>query len=78
MGERIVRAIEWLLLGLEARMVTFLIWVCWICDITSDSVERHRDQQKGNVGPSSMINNPRFPPEPLLPSRTTPPPKRTS
>ncbi len=76
MGERIVRAIGWLLLGLEARMVTLLTWLCWICGITSDDVERFRDQQKGDVGPTSMTNNPRFPPEPRLPSKTAPLPKR--
>ena len=78
MAERMVRAIVWLLLACEARMVTFMVWVCWICGVTSDDVERHRDQQKGNVGPASLINKPRFPPEPRLPPRTPPPPKRTS
>ncbi len=78
MGERIVRAIEWLLLGIEAWMVTFLIWMCRICGITTDEVERFRDQHKGDVGPTSMTNNPRFPPEPRLPSKTAPLPKRKS
>ena len=76
MGDRIVRAIVWLLLDVEARMVTFMIFLCWICGITSDEVERYRDQHKGDVGPASMTNNPRFPPEPRLPPKTAPRPKR--
>ena len=76
MGDRIVRAIGWLLLDFEARMVTLMIWLCWICGITTDEVERFRDQQKGDVGRTSMSNNPRFPPEPRLPSKTAPLPKR--
>ena len=78
MGERIVRAIEWLLLGLEARLVTLMIWLCRICGITTDEVQRARDQQEGDVGPASMSNNPRVPPEPRLPSKTAPLPKRMS
>ncbi len=78
MGERIVRAIEWLLLGLEAWLVTFMIWLCWICGVTSDEVERFRDRQKGDAGPTSMTRNPRFPPEPRLPSKRAPLPKRMS
>ena len=78
MGDRIVLAIESLLLRFEARMVTFMIWLCWILGITSDEVERHRDQQKGDVGPASITHNPRFPPEPRLPSKTAPPAKRMS
>ncbi len=78
MGDRIVRAIEGLLLDFEAWMVTVLVWLCWICGITSDEVERFRDQQKGDVGPTSITHNPRFPPEPRLPSRTAPLPKRKS
>ncbi len=78
MGNRIIRAIEWLLLDFEERMVTFMIWLCWICGITADDVERCRDQAKGSVGPSSMIIKPRFPPEPKLPDRTAAPPKRRS
>ncbi len=77
MGDRIVRAIEWLLFGLEARLASLLIWLCRICGVTPDEIERARDQQKGNVGPASMTNNPRFPPEPRLPSKTAPVPKRT-
>lgn len=77
MGDRMVRAIESLLLRFEARMVTFMVWLCWICGITSDEVERCRDQQKDDIGPASMTNNPRFPPEPRLPSRRAPLPKRT-
>ena len=78
MGDRIVRAIEWLLLGFEARMVAFMAWLCWILGITTDEVERFRDQQKGDVGTTSMTHNPRFPPEPRLPSKTAPRPKRRS
>ncbi len=76
MGDRIVRAIEWLLLGFEARMVAFMAWLCWILGITTDEVERFRDQQKGDVGATSMTHDPRFPPEPRLPSKTAPRPKR--
>ena len=78
MGDRIVRAIEWLLLGLEAWMVTLMVWLCRILGITTDEVERFRDRQKGDGGPSSMTPNPRFPPEPRLPSKTAPLPKRRS
>ena len=78
MGDRIVRAIEWLLLDFEARMVTFMTWLCWILGITTDEVERFRDQQKGDVGATSMPHNPRFPPEPRLPPKTAPLPKRKS
>ncbi len=78
MGERILRAIEWLLLDFEARMVNFMVWLCWICGITTDEVERFRDRQKGDVGPASMTHKPRFPPEPRLPPRTAPLPKRKS
>ncbi len=78
MGDRIVRAIEWLLLGFETRLVTFMVWLCWICGVTTDEVERFRDQQKGDAGRASMTPNPRFPPEPQLPSRTAPLPKRKS
>ena len=76
MGDRIVRAIEWLLLGFEARMVAFMTWLCGILGITTDEVERFRDQQKGDGGATSMTHNPRFPPEPRLPSKTAPRPKR--
>ncbi len=72
MGDRIVRAIGNLLLNFEARMVTFMVWLCWICGITTDEVERFRDQQKGDVGPAPMTHKPRFPPEPKLPSRQAP------
>ena len=58
MGGKIIRAIEWLLMEFEARMITLLIWLCWICGITSDDVERVRDQKKGKTDPSSMTNNP--------------------
>ncbi len=78
MGDRIVRAIEWLLLGFEARLVTFMVWLCWICGVTTDEVERFRDPQKGDAGRASMTPNPRVPPEPRLPSRTAPDPKRKS
>ena len=78
MGNRIIRGIEWLLLDFEERMVTFMIWLCWILGITTDDVERFREQQKGKTGPSSMSHDPRFPPEPRLPSKTTPLPKRGS
>lgn len=78
MGERILRVIEGLLLGFEARMVTFMVWLCWICGISTDEVERFRDQQKGDVGPAPTITKPRFPPEPRLPPRTAPVPKRKS
>ena len=49
MGDRIVGAIEWLLLGFEARLITFMVWLCWVLGITTDEVERFRDQQKGNL-----------------------------
>ncbi len=62
MGERIIRAIEWLLLEFEARMITLMIWICWICGITSDQVEQARDQQKGAPRPASMTDNPDNPP----------------
>ena len=78
MGDRIVRAIEWLLLGFEARMITLMTWLCRICGVTTDEVERFRDRQKGDVGPASTTHNPRFPPEPRLPPRTAPPPKHRS
>ncbi len=78
MGERLLRAIEWLLLGFEARMVTLLSWICRICGITTDEVERYREQQKGDSGPAPISHKPSFPPEPRLPSRTAPPPKRRS
>ena len=78
MGDRIVRAIEWLLLDFEARMVTLMVWLCRICGITSDEVERFRDQQEGDAGPTSMTPNPRFPPEPRLPPKKGPLPKRRS
>ncbi len=78
MGDRIVRAIEWLLLGFEARMVTFMIWLWWILGITTDEVERFRDQHKGKVGATSTTHNPRFPPEPRLPPKAPPLPKRLS
>ena len=77
MGDRIVRAIEWLLLGFEARLITFMVLLCRILGITTDEVERFRDQQKGNLGPASMTHNPRFPPEPRLPSKTAPRSKGT-
>ena len=76
MGDRIVRAIEWLLLGFEARMVTFMVWLCRICGVTTDEIESYRERHKGDVGPASTTHKPRFPPEPRLPSRTAPPPKR--
>ncbi len=77
MGGRIIKGIEWLLLEFEARLVTFMIWLCWICGITSDDVERVRDQKKGKTGPSSMTNNPtmtnnpQVPAEPRRPSSST-------
>ena len=64
MGERIIKAIGWLLLEFEARMVTFMIWLCWICGITSDDVERVRDGKKSDGGGASTTNKPRLPPEP--------------
>ena len=70
MGGKIIRAIEWLLLEFEARMITLLIWLCWVCGIPTDEVERFRAQQKGDPGP--MTENPRFPPEPRLPAKTAP------
>ncbi len=75
MGERIVRAIERGLLNFEGWMVTLMIWTCRLCGVTTDAVERFREQQKGDVGPASTTHKPRFPPEPRLPSRTAPPPK---
>ena len=70
MGGKIIRALEWLLMEFEARMITLLIWLCWICGITSDEVERFRAQHNGDSG--AMTKNPRFPPEPRLPSKTAP------
>ena len=64
MGNRIINAIGWLLLEFEARMITFMIWLCWICGITADDVERVRGQRKSSVGDASMTNNPEVPPEP--------------
>ena len=64
MGSRIIRAIEWLLMEFEARMITLMIWICWICGITSDQVEQFRERQKGALGPASMTNKPDNPPEP--------------
>ncbi len=78
MGDRIVRAIEWLLLGFEARMVALLVWMCRILGVTTDEVERFREQQKGDAGTTSTTPNPRFPPEPRLPPRKAPLPKRRS
>ena len=59
MGDRIVRGIGWLLLEFEARMITLMIWMCWICGITSDDVERVRDGQKSTTGAAPMTNVPR-------------------
>ncbi len=73
-----MRLIEGLLLGFEARMVTLMVWLCRICGITTDEVERFRDRQKGDGAPPSMTPNPRFPPEPRLPPRKAPLPKRRS
>ena len=78
MGERLLRAIEWLLLDFEARMVTVLSWICRICGITTDELERYREQQKGDVGAAPITHKTHFPPEPRLPPRTAPPPKRKS
>ncbi len=76
MGQRIVHAIGWLLLQFEARMVTLMIWLCWICGITTDEVERARDKQKHLDGPASMTDNPQPPAEPRLSSKTAPLHKR--
>ncbi len=70
MGKRIIRAIEWLLLDFEERMVTFMVWLCWILGITTDEVERFRERQKGSTGPAPIAHNPRFPPEPQMPTKT--------
>lgn len=78
MGERILRVIEWLLLGLEAWMVSLMVWVCRILGVTSDEVELFRERQKDDAEPPSMTPNPRFPPEPRLPSKRAPRPKRRS
>ncbi len=61
MGSRIIRAIEWLLLEFEARMITLMIWICWICGITSEQVEDVRARQKG--APATKTNQPDIPPE---------------
>ncbi len=76
MGDRIVRAIEWLLLGFEARMVTLMVWLCRICGVTTDEVERFRDRQKGDGGSPSLTPNPRFPPGPRGAPREAARPKR--
>lgn len=78
MGDRIVRAIEWLLMGFEARMVTLMVWMCRVLGVTTDEIESYRERQKGKLGPASTAHDPRFPPEPRLPSRTAPTPKRKS
>jgi hypothetical protein len=70
MGRRIIRAIEWLLLDFEERLVTFMIWLCWILGITTDEVEAYREKQKGKVRRTTTTHNPRFPPEPRMPPRT--------
>ncbi len=64
MGKRIIKAIEWLLLEFEARMVTLMIWLCWVLGITSDDVERTRAKQNVDVGPATMTKNPQLPPDP--------------
>ena len=63
MGEKFIHAIEWLLLEFEARMVTLMIWLCWICGITSDQVERAREEQNRALGAASMTNKPDNPPD---------------
>ncbi len=70
MGKRFIRAIEWLLLDFEERMVTFMVWLCWILGITTDEVEAYRERQKGSTGPAPIAHKPRFPPEPQMPTRT--------
>ena len=72
MGGKIIRAIEWLLMEFEARMITLLIWLCRLCGITSDEVERFRAQQNGDSG--AITKNPRVSPEPRLPAKTAPGP----
>ena len=49
MGNRIIRGIEWLLLDFEERMVTFMIWLCWILGITTDEVERYREMERAGL-----------------------------
>ncbi len=68
MGGRLIKAIEWLLLEFEARMITFMIWLCWILGITSDEVEHFREQHKAKLGPSLTTNIPPVSPEPRKPS----------
>ena len=70
MGEKIINAIGWLLLEFEARMVTFMIWLCWLCGISSDDVERVRHERNKDTGAASMTNDPPTPDEPRRPSKT--------
>ena len=69
MGGRIIDAIGWLLLEFEARMVTLMVWLCWVLGITSDEVEHFRDwqQKKVKTRPATITNNPPVPPEPSQP-----------
>ncbi len=77
MGQRIVNAIGWLLMEFEARMVTLMIWLCWICGITTDEIKRVRDEQDHRHGPAPRNDNRQLPPEPRLPSKTAPRHKRS-
>ncbi|MFP6745208.1 MAG: hypothetical protein VCB77_08500 [Alphaproteobacteria bacterium] len=66
MGRKIILAIEWLMLELEARLANVLVWICWFCGITSDDVERARDEQKRTGRTVVMPKNPHHPPEPII------------
>lgn len=66
MGRKIILAIEWLMLELEARLANALVWMCWACGITSDDVERARDAQKRTGRPIVMPRNRNLPPEPII------------
>ena len=71
MGGRFIKAIEWLLMDFEARMVTFMIWLCWVCGITSDEVARVREAQNAKVERASKTNNSKLTPEPRQPPSTS-------
>lgn len=64
MGNRFIDAIGSLLLEFEARMVTSLIWICWICGITTDEIERVREQQLKRVSSPSHTSAAKSPVEP--------------
>jgi hypothetical protein len=66
MGRNIILAIERFMLGLEARMANALVWVCWVCGISSDDVERVRDEQNKAGRTVTMPTNRHHPPQPKI------------